>query len=347
MSRAANCRPEKDQVSLRSPYLLASLLWVALGCGGATEREAAPPFCAEQLPAPGHVKLSTGNQHICALRPGEALLCWGQTAHASQLADVIAELPSAPVDVTADWSDWVMNHPSLTTCVLEASGVATCSPAYEGGVTGPSIAGVRTVGVRWGMACSIREDRSGVCWMGSLPDQEPWEFSSGPLWALTVGSDVCALDADCKQQCWSRDSGPGDVPAGPFRSLAGLGGRGCGIHPDGSLDCWGNAAYGGDGTMGPSPPPPPGAYDQVGVGAAYNCAVATEDHHLECWGVSNYGTSAVPGSPPLPPPGRYRQVVVGFYHACAVREDDTVVCWAENPDEPEVAGLLDVPAELR
>lgn len=95
---------------------------------------------------------------------------------------------------------------------------------------------------------------------------------------------ACGLADGGAVTCWGRGvtRSVGGVPAGPWSELSlGLT-HGCGLRPDASVECWGDATN-------PARLAPAGAFDTVGVGNEYACGVRAGSRRLVCWG--KYGVN--------------------------------------------------------
>jgi len=141
----------------------------------------------------------------------------------------------------------------------------------------------------------------------------------------------------------------------------------CGLHTDGSVECW----------KGPQKPlinnvpdygqttPPDGFFVQVSAGRWHTCALRP-DLSVTCWGNNRYHQTVVPNETfsqisaakfgwhtcgiktadqtvvcwglndhgqATPPPGPFSQVSAGKWYTCGIRADDqTIACWGSNHD---------------
>ncbi|NJN68066.1 MAG: hypothetical protein HC884_15830 [Chloroflexaceae bacterium] len=89
----------------------------------------------------------------------------------------------------------------------------------------------------------------------------------------------------------------------------------CGIHPGGTLDCWGDNTYGQVITQ-------TSTFLQVSAGRNHTCGIHT-DGSVTCWGLNNEGQAT-------PPDGLFLQVSAGRNHTCGVRTDGSVTCWGDS-----------------
>jgi hypothetical protein len=160
-------------------------------------------------------------------------------------------------------------------------------------------------------ACALREDGDAVCWdlVGDLREVP------GPWTSLAAGTDVscfvgasgvtcdpggaepdgivqvdvdrrvaCGIGAGGALSCWAPegvevDARLLDAPEGEFVAVDLGNESGCAIDAEGALACWG--------FEGAVPGPPPGTWEQVGVGYGYACGI--EARELRCWGTPTLG----------------------------------------------------------
>ncbi len=85
----------------------------------------------------------------------------------------------------------------------------------------------------------------------------------------------------------------------------------CGLHEDGSVECWGYMRE-----------DPPGTFLQVSSGYNYACGVL-DDQTLSCWGDATKGED-------VPPTGTFMQVTSALYHACGLATDGSIRCWGHD-----------------
>ena len=109
----------------------------------------------------------------------------------------------------------------------------------------------------------------------------------------------------------------GTAAAAPLRPSVSAGGEShtCGVRSDGTVACWGSAAWG-------QTTPPAGTFTQVSAGYFHTCGVRS-DGTVTCWGYDGFGQATSPA-------GTFIQVSAGQYHTCGVRTDGSVACWGYN-----------------
>ncbi|MCW2930597.1 MAG: hypothetical protein JWM19_1559 [Actinomycetia bacterium] len=126
-------------------------------------------------------------------------------------------------------------------------------------------------------------------------------------------------------QCWgSDDEGQSDPPSGDFTALSGGFEFTCGLHPDGTAQCWGDPSYAA----------PTGAtFTSIASGSYSTCGITTSQG-IDCW-----GTSDIAGDLDAPTTGQYTAIAAQGTHACALTTAGTIVCWGDNgTDAPPPAG---------
>ena len=195
-------------------------------------------------------------------------------------------------------------------------------------------------------------------------------FQSGSIFthdSLAAGSEhTCAILSDETMSCWGANTfgqlGTGDTTASPTPagvSFVNPGGittlypvsvsssqyHTCTVLNDGSVQCWGDNAYGqlGDGTNTSQSSPTGVDFGQghsavmVGVGKTHTCAIL-EDASVSCWGYNIHGqlgdgTNTQRNAPISVDLGQDRSAVaisLGESHTCALLDDTTLKCWGFN-----------------
>jgi hypothetical protein len=199
-------------------------------------------------------------------------------------------------------------------------------------------------------ACSRCGD--GVCTAaeqsGDCPADCGWqEVASGDGYS-------CALRADARIWCWSRDAqAPAPLLDGVgFASVRASRDRACG-ELAGTLACWDRP-----GLVALLPQAVEGLSDVVAyaVGGGHACAV-TADGQVACWGANHRGQlgdgTLEPRDLPVTVPGVDGAVAVaaGDAHTCALRGDGLVLCWGDDASgqlgQGEVEGTEDLGLEPR
>ncbi|MGE0601622.1 MAG: RCC1 domain-containing protein [Dehalococcoidia bacterium] len=241
-------------------------------------------------------------------------------------------------DPQADWIQYVPPAGKFTT--LDVDATRACAIRTDGEIlcwgseTGLGISGAppfQRVALGTATACALREDGALSC--RDVRRTAPQAYSgvldvdAGPFsWCyILIGGSV---------GCWTeRDefAGPQLVTYGANFSKVSVGRWGeylvagpddeaCGLHTDGTIECWGNR-----------PLQPEGQYIDVSVGDELVCAVAVTGS-VSCWGAGGGALSTPPGTFVQVSAGLSRLEPGGLYksHACALRTDRQVVCWGNN-----------------
>ena len=146
---------------------------------------------------------------------------------------------------------------------------------------------------------------------------EPEAASEDRFASVSAGAHhTCGMHTDGSVECWSHDGqGQATPPAGVFTAISAGGAHTCGVRTDGSVECWGNDEYG-------QATPPTGEFASVSAGVDHTCGVQT-DRSVECWGRDAYGEAT-------PPAGEFAAVSAWAYHTCGVRTDNSVECWGND-----------------
>ena len=176
---------------------------------------------------------------------------------------------------------------------------------------------------------------------------------------------ACVQLDDGTVQCWGWNPWDQFAPAGRFVQTD----SGCGVRPDGSFECWGDAIGGSRSKSEPraftqvaasdihlcgllpdgsaeccgvgddgQTEPRPGPFAQLYAGSSATCGIGV-DSTIECWGDHRQVDDV--------PSGRFTDLAVGSYHVCALREDGHIACWGndttgENEPPDGVFTQLDV-----
>ncbi len=139
---------------------------------------------------------------------------------------------------------------------------------------------------------------------------------------LALGESIgCALLAGGKVQCWDRNGtefadGDSRLPKGTFVQIDTDGAAFCGLHPDGTGECWNNAPAG-------YAFPKAERFVQISTRTPQILCGITLASHVVCWG--GFGTLQVPV-----PTGVASAVSVGSGHACALMQDGHAECFGNG-----------------
>lgn len=259
-------------------------------------------------------RLDDGNLELTLLTPGGA-----------EARPRIAQLPYT--SLTAD--GWAYTTPVVLTADGDAAVLVRRSDVAHGGFSAISTGGSRGCGLGvdggvecWGSARWTPERGLIAVSEPGMPDV-PFVAVSGPCALRPEGDIACAGPVDGNPE-----------RLGPFVALSDN--PGCGIRPDGRIDCWFNPSADVDGYEVSFPPPPLGAFAAVSVSRDHGCGIRLDDT-LDCWGSNEvelaFGDEisiSDDSGQARPPGGRFTAVSAAAQHTCGIRPDGTVECWGGN-----------------
>jgi cysteine-rich repeat protein len=272
-------------------------------------------------PAGQFTKVDVGVNFACAIRTDGTVTCWGD--------------PSSNALVTPTGTFKAVSAGQVA-CAVQTDGKLLCWGVWGlGNFANVGLPAGTFVDVSVGTAGACATDTQGAlkCW-GAVAQPAP-----GVHAVVVSNFFACALQADSNPICWY-ESVDGNGPDGPppdvygkFTQVATNGDIACGLHPDGTIGCWGPSL--------PSPTAPPMRlievgindnnaffgrdspvqYQEVDLGNAFGCGLRL-DGHIECW--DNNGPFGAQ------PPGVFRHVASGGRYACAIDLQGQIVCWGDN-----------------
>lgn len=164
------------------------------------------------------------------------------------------------------------------------------------------------------------------------------DTAPGEWIAVDAGEDyTCGIHADGTIECWGlADSGVMDEPVGIYTQVGGGWDHATAIAEDGTVVSWG--CFGESGIDACNAPQ--GEFVEVAAGYWHTCGLQT-DGSVQCWGLDNHGQCAAPAD-------KFVQIDVGNTYSCGVREDSSIVCWGTDADcvadTPEEGEFLQVSA---
>ena len=139
------------------------------------------------------------------------------------------------------------------------------------------------------------------------------------------GGHACGIRVGGTVECWGDNAyGQADAPSARFSVISADWDHSCGIRSDGTVECWGNNASG-------QTDPPSGRFVAISDGGYHSCGLR-EDSSVECWGSSAFGRVDAPS-------GRFAAVSAGGDHSCGIRHGGAVECWGYDG-----LGQIDAPA---
>ncbi|WP_306216031.1 RCC1 domain-containing protein [Actinoplanes sp. RD1] len=286
---------------------------------GTTSTSQATPAQVTSPAATGWTKVALGYQHVCALRTGNSLYCWGDGG-GGRLGTGTTTGASVPQPVTGSWAGFGLGTDH--TCGIKTGGTLWC----------------------WGVGA---DGRLGT---GTTTDRStPAQVGTATTWRTATGSHyaTCGTQTDDSLWCWGDNAwgqaGVGDttdrttpVQAGtggwPGAGPGPIGNQFCAVRADATMWCWGDlqavrfTAY----RIGPE-----ATWTSASSGDRYSCGTRT-DGSLWCWGVNTSGRLGVGDTTARYSPARvgtasmWKQVATGAQHACAVGTDSTLWCWGAN-----------------
>jgi alpha-tubulin suppressor-like RCC1 family protein len=342
-----------DSSFRRLPWLAASVLILASGCGSETAEPTAPALEPTSATATATALtfsgVSAGAIHSCALTTTSRIYCWGWNVF-GQVGD----------------GKTAFAHPTPSLVVGDLRFLRVSAGEYR--------------------SCGITLDYLAYCWgisyLTGTGSPTPVAVPGGHLFRqVSVGVEhTCAVTTDDRAYCWGLNNlgqfgtgvhDPSDnfhpVPeavAGGhrFRQVSAGGYHTCGVTTDNRAYCWGGSGSGqiGDSVKGGetctktsggfpvlcrrSPALVAGGHPfrqlEAGGGPGqadpgHTCAVTTDDRAF-CWGVNAHGqigngnlTNAY--WPKRVAGGlRFRNVTAGVYDSCGATTDDHAYCWGGN-----------------
>jgi alpha-tubulin suppressor-like RCC1 family protein len=231
-------------------------------------------------------KISTGNNHTCALSTNGGVKCWGLNS-SGQLGDGSTTTRTTAVDVTGLTSGVaVISGGSSHTCALTTSGGLKCWGVNLNGQLGDGstttrttavdvtglTSGVAAVSTRNNHSCALTAGGGVKCWGLNANGQ----LGDGSTTTRTTAVDVTGLT-----------SGVAVISAGSAHT--------CALTTGGGVKCWGMNTNGqlGDGTTTQRTT----AVDVTGLtsgvaaisgGSSHTCAITTGGG-LKCWGLNTDG----------------------------------------------------------
>ena len=246
-----------------------------------------------------HVKyVSLGDSHSCAVTSAGGVKCWGLNTSGQVGNSGAGSYPSTPVDVTGLTSGVSSVALGDThSCVVTSGGGVKCWGSNSSGQLGDGtttrqntpvsvlasagveLTGIVAVSAGSAHSCALTSTGGVKCWGGNTSGQlgnDSVTNSSTPVDVLTSSSPITPL------------SGVTAISVGGSYS--------CALMSNGTVKCWGDAAYG-----------------QLGNGNTNN--QKTPVSVLASVGVELSGVSAIS---------------TGTWHACALMSDGTVKCWGDN-----------------
>lgn len=320
---------------------------------GSIDPDAAASPAATPTPAGlSLVRISTGNQHSCALIDGAAY-CWGNNGSGRLgLGDTAERTVPTRIETDTQWTEIhaAANH----TCALDEQGQVYCWGQNNRGQLGTGDRDSRNEPTEVALpgratllasafyhSCAILSDRALYCW-GKNSEGELGQDDAVP--SATNGADGLS---------------PLPVGTAGWATVSVGDGHTCAIRVDGSLWCWGrNSEFelGFDGAIQLRRPTRVGSdtdWSFTRSGQHHTCALR-EDQSLWCWG-QNSGSASGAGAPLgiepadlIDAPTRvgnasnWTSLDTNTFHTCAINRSNELWCWGRNAEGQLGLGDIDL-----
>lgn len=186
--------------------------------------------CGLNVPPDGEfVAISTNMLHVCGVRVGGSVECWGDDYYGSG----VLEPPAGTSFVT-------LATGATFGCALEQSGTVQCwgDVSYHNNLVPPEDVAFARLDAGGGEICGIRVDDGGVqCWGwdGDLQHEPEGRFVDVSVEFNTA----CAVTESHEIVCWGRPIGGAGPPDGAFMSVSVGVDHVCALAVDGHVWCWG------------------------------------------------------------------------------------------------------------
>lgn len=146
------------------------------------------------------------------------------------------------------------------------------------------------------------------------------DAAQGEWIGVDAGNEfTCGIHSDGTLECWGlADNGVMDEPSGVFTLVSSGWDHATALAEDGTVLSWG--CFGETGIAACEAPT--GDFVQVSSGFRHSCALG-EDGAVKCWGDDEHGQAQAPA-------GSFTDVSAGDTHTCGVLVDGSVTCWGEN-----------------
>jgi len=304
-------------------------------------------------PGTTFTKITTGDDHSCALAATGTVYCWGWNFR-GQLGNLSGADEPAPVavvrgDLPAGTVFTALTAGDTHTCGLADTGVLYCWGGNHDGQLGDD----STI------------DRGAPAAVSTAGLPAGTKFTA----VAASGNHTCALAATAMAYCWGRnaagqlgdgttiDRGTPAAVAGPrFATIAAGFQDACGLTTAGAAYCWGANTFGqlGDGTSTNRLTAtavalrnvPAGKFVAIAPTWTHTCAL-TADGRAYCWGLGqawelgggeNY-QETTPAPVVMPAGVTFTDLTLGYEHSCARGTADVAYCWGRNDEGQLGMGL--------
>ena len=320
-----------------------------LGTGNTNNSNTPVAVVSSALKTATVAQISTGANHVCALKSEGTVACWGYGS-LGQLGTGDTDSSNTPVAITGG----ALRSKTVTqiatganhTCALQSEGTVTCWGFNESGQlgTGEITSSITPVAVTGGA------------------------LANKTVTQITAGQDhTCALISDGTITCWGYNGvgalGTGDlidsnVPVAitggaltgkTVTQITAGSGHTCALLTDGTVACWGFNYAGGLGTGNTTSSETPVAVSggaltgetvaQITAGGYHTCALIS-DGTVSCWGLNNSGQlgtgDLLDSNVPVAITGgaftgvTISQITAGYQHTCALIADGGIACTGDG-----------------
>ena len=292
--------------------------------------------------------------YSCGLMTDSRAYCWGGNGTGTLGDGTTYDVMPTPVPVAGDHAFQVLySGTGATTCGVADDGVARCWGSGNNRELGRGSSPVDLCG----------DDGTTPCNKTPMPVDSEERFA----WSGGLYKHSCALRSDGRAYCWGFNPGgqTGTDTGGSifqnfptpvetqlrFTDIDGGFNHSCGLDTDGTIYCWGSAAFGVKGPGGESGTSL-AQIDQtlqfvdVASGGWHACGV-TQAGEAYCWGRNNHGQLGAEGDdmcrngtePCSDEPVRvtgghtFTAISAGFFHTCALTTSGEAYCWGANDAE--------------
>ena len=171
--------------------------------------------------------------------------------------------------------------------------------------------------------CVVETDGTGACFGANTNHSD--DLPDG-TWTMISqgGGQACGLHPDGTVACWGSGSAGYTPPSGPFVDVQAIDGAACAQDAGGQIRCWGNDYLG-------HVVSPEGTWTSFILPSTYLCMLDAKGS-ISCSGITEVADADIPTGT------GYHSLTGGFFFACALNAEDHAVCWGKSAD-----GMLDAP----